>query len=59
MLQGLYGQAVFVQPASRIVMVHTAVGSAPPSVNPDPTAYRERGALWYGVLRSLGGKTDR
>ncbi len=56
-LQGVYGQAVFVQPSSGIVMVHTAVYEHPTGVN-DPLPWMERYALWQGVLRSLGGTTD-
>jgi len=48
---GIYGQSVFVQPDSGIVMVQT-------SVNKDPRvaqARAERDAFWQGVLESLGG----
>lgn len=57
LLQGIYGQAVYVQPASGIVMVQTAVW-ARPSGSQDPQAAQERQAFWLGVLRSLGGATD-
>ncbi len=53
-MQGIHGQAVFVQPASGIVMVHTAVYEGA-SGRQEPEAYAERNALWLGVLRSLGG----
>jgi CubicO group peptidase (beta-lactamase class C family) len=53
-LQGIHGQAVFVQPSSGIVMVHTAVYEGA-SGRQDPEPYAERSALWLGVLRSLGG----
>ncbi len=56
-LQGVYGQAMFVQPSSGIVMVHTAVYEHPTGAN-DPQPWMERYALWQGVLRSLGGTTD-
>ena len=56
-LQGVYGQAIFVQPSSGIVMVHTAVYEQPTGAN-DPQPWMERYALWQGVLRSLGGTTD-
>ena len=52
-LRGAYGQSIFVQPKSRIVMVVTsalAVGS-------NRNELDERHALWYGVLRSLDGYT--
>ena len=56
-LQGIHGQAMYVQPATGIVMVHTAVyAGAAGSTEGDP--YPERRALWLGVLRPLGGQTD-
>ncbi|HXE49068.1 MAG TPA: serine hydrolase, partial [Ramlibacter sp.] len=56
-LQGVFGQALFVQPASGIVMVQTAVNEAA-SGQQDPQPGLERDALWRGVLRSLGGAAD-
>lgn len=56
--QGVHGQSLFVQPATGIVMVQTAV-YAQASGQQDPEPYAERGAFWLGVLQSLGGKTDR
>ena len=56
-LQGVHGQAVFVQPASGIVMVQTAVYDAASGLQ-DPEPTQERGAFWRGVLESLGGSTD-
>jgi CubicO group peptidase (beta-lactamase class C family) len=56
-LQGMYGQAVFVQPGSGIVMVQTAVNEAP-SGRQDPLPGQERNAFWLGVLQSLGGVSD-
>ena len=57
-MQGVYGQAVYVQPSSGIVMVQTAVW---PNANgqQDPRPRVERNALWMGVLESLGGSTVR
>jgi hypothetical protein len=57
-MQGVYGQAVYVQPSSGIVMVQTAVW---PNANgqQDPRPRVERNALWMGVLESLGGSTAR
>ena len=55
-MQGVYGQAVFVQPASGIVMAVTSVWQQP-SGQQDPVPAQERNALWLGVLRSLGGRT--
>lgn len=57
-LQGVHGQTVFVQPATGIVMVQTAV-YAGASGALDPDAYAERASFWQGVLQSLGGDTSR
>lgn len=56
-LQGVYGQGLFVQPASGIVMVVTSAWQQP-SGQQDPAPGQERNALWLGVLRSLGGSID-
>jgi CubicO group peptidase (beta-lactamase class C family) len=56
-LQGVHGQGIFVQPASGIVMVVTSVWQQA-SGQQDPGPGEERGALWMGVLRSLGGRTE-
>ena len=55
--QGVHGQSVFVQPATGIVMVQTAV-YAQASGHQDPEPYAERTAFWMGVLQSLGGRTQ-
>ena len=56
--QGVHGQSIFVQPASGIVMVQTAVyDKASGALDPEP--YVERSAFWMGVLQSLGGNTER
>ncbi|HUP08934.1 MAG TPA: serine hydrolase [Caldimonas sp.] len=55
-LFGVHGQATFVQPASGVVMVQTAVYAAPAGTG-DPAPVQERGAFWNGVLASLGGST--
>jgi len=47
-LLGVYGQAVFVDPASRLVMVHTAAYKQPADSNV------EAFALWRGVVAALG-----
>jgi hypothetical protein len=54
---GVYGQAVFVQPSSGIVMVQTAVWPWS-SGQQDPLPGRARDAFWRGVLQSLGGSTE-
>jgi CubicO group peptidase (beta-lactamase class C family) len=46
---GVRGQAIYVDPQSRLVLVHTAVRKQ--SVDPGS---REAGALWQSVLRTLG-----
>ena len=56
-LQGVYGQAMLVQPESGIVVVQTAVFEQP-SGRGDPAPTRERGAFLSGALRSLGGRMD-
>lgn len=53
---GIYGQGLFVQPSSGIVMVLTSVWENASSRS-DPQPSEERDALWRGVLRSLGGDT--
>lgn len=57
-MQGIHGQAVFVQPATGIVMVQTAVYAGAAGTQ-EADAYNERTALWLGVLQSLGGRTER
>ena len=47
---GVRGQAIFVDPAGRLVMVHTAVRKQAR----DPGG-REANALWRGIVRQLGG----
>ena len=47
---GVRGQAIFVDPASRLVMVHTAVRKQ--AVDP---GNREATALWRSAVRELGG----
>jgi CubicO group peptidase (beta-lactamase class C family) len=48
-LLGLRGQMIFVDPASKLVMVHTAVRRKPV----DPASVETR-ALWAGLVRDLG-----
>ena len=56
-LQGIHGQAIFVQPRSGIVMVQTSVNDQA-SGGQDVRPYQYRNALWAGVLKSLGGFGD-
>jgi CubicO group peptidase (beta-lactamase class C family) len=49
-LLGVRGQAIYVDPASRLVLVHTAVRK----LAVDPGAH-ELGALWAGLRERLGG----
>jgi len=53
-LQGIFGQQIYVQPDSKIVMVQTSVFDQP-SGRFDPYPYKKLNALWLGVLDSLGG----
>jgi CubicO group peptidase (beta-lactamase class C family) len=55
-MQGIHGQALYIQPATGIVMVMTSVWESA-SGRQDPQPYAEREALWRGVLLSLGGDT--
>lgn len=52
---GTNGQAIFVDPASKLVLVHTAVRLKP---SQDPAA-RELTALWFGLVRELGVSAAR
>ncbi len=52
---GLYGQTIFVQPRSKLVMVQAAVYAAPRA---SPEAMIEREALWRGVLTTFGGDAE-
>ena len=52
---GTNGQAIFVDPVSKLVLVHTAVRLKP---SKDPAA-RELTALWFGLVRELGVSAAR
>src|SRR6476660_3868626 len=49
-LLGIRGQIILVDPATKLVMVHTAVRKKPS----EPSSYAEPLALWFAVLRQLG-----
>lgn len=49
-LIGIRGQMIFVDPASKLVMVHTAVRQKPS----DRASYADPIALWLGVVAQLG-----
>jgi CubicO group peptidase (beta-lactamase class C family) len=51
-LRGIHGQAIFVDPASKLVLVHTAVRL---KASDDPAA-RELTTLWYALVKEHGGK---
>ncbi|WP_411882914.1 serine hydrolase domain-containing protein [Polaromonas sp. YR568] len=53
-MQGIYGQTVYAQPSTGIVMAMTSVWESP-SGQQNVQPYEERDALWRGVLQSLGG----
>ena len=57
-LQGIFGQQIYVQPDSKIVMVQTSAFDHP-SGRFDPTPYKKINALWLGVLDSLGGDSHQ
>ncbi len=52
--QGIYGQTIYVQPSTGIVMAMTSVWEMP-SGRQNVQPYEARDALWRGVLQSLGG----
>jgi CubicO group peptidase (beta-lactamase class C family) len=56
-LQGVHGQAVYVQPANGLVLVQTAAFEAA-SGRQDPLPWSERDAFWRGVLATLGGSLE-
>ena len=49
-LLGIRGQIILVDPATKLVMVHTAVRQKPS----EPRSYAETLALWFAVLGQLG-----
>ena len=49
-LLGIRGQIILVDPATKLVMVHTAVRKQPS----EPRAYAETLALWFAMLGQLG-----
>ncbi|MBR0830670.1 hypothetical protein JQ596_34705 [Bradyrhizobium manausense] len=49
-LLGIRGQMIAVDPASKLIMVHTAVRQKPS----DPASFSEPLALWFAVLAQLG-----
>jgi len=51
MLRGVYGQRIFVDPQSKLVMVNTAVHKLPD----DRPPLWEMDALWSALVRQLGG----
>jgi CubicO group peptidase (beta-lactamase class C family) len=51
-LLGIHGQAIFVDPQAKLVMVHTAVR---PLASNDPGG-REAVALWTALVQQLGGE---
>jgi CubicO group peptidase (beta-lactamase class C family) len=54
-LLGIHGQAIFVHPATKLVLVHTAVRLKP---SQDPAA-RELTALWYALVNQAAAKQPR
>ena len=50
-LLGVRGQAIFVDPRSRLVLIHTAVRKR----STDNEGGRELTVLWQALVRDLGG----
>ncbi len=53
-LLGVYGQAIYVDPALKLVMVHLAVGADATGDASGAHLGRERDALWRGVVARYG-----
>ncbi len=53
-LLGVYGQAIYVDPDNRLVMVHLAVGADARGDASGAHLARERDALWRGVVAHYG-----
>jgi CubicO group peptidase (beta-lactamase class C family) len=53
-LLGVYGQAIYVDPALKLVMVHLAVGADARGDASGAHLARERDALWRGVVARYG-----
>ena len=51
-LLGVYGQAIFVDPAQKLVMVHLAANATAKAGQ--TSMGREMGALWYGLVTHQG-----
>ena len=53
-LLGVYGQAIYVDPALKLVMVHLAVGADARADASGAHLGQERDALWRGVVARYG-----
>jgi CubicO group peptidase (beta-lactamase class C family) len=53
-LLGVYGQAIYVDPAAGLVMVHLAVGAEARGDASGAHLAQERDALWRGVVAQYG-----
>jgi len=53
-LLGIYGQAIYVDPELKLVMVHLAVGADARGDASGAHLARERDALWRGVVDRYG-----
>jgi CubicO group peptidase (beta-lactamase class C family) len=51
-LLGVYGQAIFVDPAQKLVMVHLAANATAKAGQ--TSMGREMGSLWYGLVTHSG-----
>ena len=52
LMRGVYGQAIYVDPQLRLVLVHTAVAKTA-SIGDQPMG-AELGALWFGLVSTFG-----
>jgi CubicO group peptidase (beta-lactamase class C family) len=55
-LLGIYGQAIYVDPVLKLVMVHTAVGKDAAGDASGNHLGAEREALWHGLVTHYGGQ---
>lgn len=51
-MRGVYGQTIYVDPALKLVLVHTAVAKTA-SIGNQPMG-AELGALWFGLVTAFG-----
>ena len=52
---GIYGQSIFIQSDSGVVMVETSVNDLPMDVE----SMRKKIMIWFAILAALGGQTEK